>query len=170
MIPFRFTLRFFWPMIPESIPEKRPKTVKESNCDSFGIEIDTALSHIYALYPGPGVRIPFPKALQKFVEMPDSIGVSTAGGVQTFLWRISNEKGATPPASPLPSAASGTMSILPLSIISSAYFLSHFCEDFSFEACDFFDSPVIERESYHVCHHLARDILRRKYGHQNPIC
>ena len=48
-IPFRFILRFFWPTIPESIPEKRPKTVKESelrffwnrNCDSFGI--DTAL-------------------------------------------------------------------------------------------------------------------------------
>ena len=29
-IPFRLILRFFWPTIPKSIPEERPKTVKES--------------------------------------------------------------------------------------------------------------------------------------------
>ena len=34
-IPSRFILRFFWPMIPESIPEKRPKTVKELELQLF---------------------------------------------------------------------------------------------------------------------------------------
>ena len=42
-IPFQFILRLFWPTIPESIPEKRPKQSRNRNCDSFGIGIDTAL-------------------------------------------------------------------------------------------------------------------------------
>ena len=35
MIPFQFSLQFFWPTIPESIPEKMPKTVKESELRFF---------------------------------------------------------------------------------------------------------------------------------------
>ena len=34
-IPFRLILQFFLPTIPESIPEKRPKTVKESELRLF---------------------------------------------------------------------------------------------------------------------------------------
>ena len=34
-IPFQFILQFFWPTIPESIPEKRPKTVKELELQLF---------------------------------------------------------------------------------------------------------------------------------------
>ena len=39
----RFILPFFWPTIPESIPEKGQKQSRNRNCDSFGIGIDTAL-------------------------------------------------------------------------------------------------------------------------------
>ena len=42
-IRFLFLLRFFWPTLPESIPEKGQKQPRNRNCDSFGIGIETAL-------------------------------------------------------------------------------------------------------------------------------
>ena len=44
-IPFQFILRFFWPTIPESIPEVGKKQSRNRKCDSFGIGIDTALEN-----------------------------------------------------------------------------------------------------------------------------
>ena len=50
-IPFRFLLRFFWPTIPESIPEKGQKQSRNRNCNSSGKGIDTALLHTSAVQP-----------------------------------------------------------------------------------------------------------------------